>query len=46
MSWDTEFTIDALKKLGWRKTGIEDQGRTVTICVKLAEEGTQDRCLP
>jgi hypothetical protein len=44
--WDTEFPIDALKKFGWRKTRIEDQGRTVTICVKLAEECAQDRRLP
>jgi hypothetical protein len=46
VGWDTEFPIDALKKLGWRKTRIEDQGRTVTICVKLAQECTQDRRFP
>jgi len=44
VGWDTEFPVYVLKKLVWGKTGIEDQGRSVMICVKLIEECTQDRC--
>jgi hypothetical protein len=44
--WNAEFSVDGLKKLRWRKGGIEDQGRTMMIGIKLAEECTQDRCFP
>jgi hypothetical protein len=44
--WDTQFPINALEKLGRGKAGVEDQGRPVMIRVELAEEGTQNRCLP
>jgi hypothetical protein len=42
---DAQFPVNVLKKLRRGKAGIEDQGRSVTVSVKLAEEGTQDRRL-
>ena len=43
---NTEFPGYTLKKLGGRKTGVENQGRSVMIGIKLAEECTQDRRFP
>jgi hypothetical protein len=34
-----------LKKLGWGKARVEDQGRSVMIRVQLGKEGAQDRRL-